>query len=221
VWQTYDYDLDVNGSYYGARKACEPLHVQASLADWRVHAVNQTAGALSGARVSAELRDLHGKRLADATGRTLDVAASTAAEAFTVPFGSDLPDLHLLVMRLTDRHGALLSDNTYLRYRAASDVRALGALAGARISARVRHGGPDGGTLTVHNTGGVVGAMVRVSVRDAHSDERVLPTRYSDNYLWLLPGETRTVEASWPARALPSGKPRFTVEALNLPRRRV
>ena len=29
VWQTYDYDFDVNGIYYGARTACEPLHVQA------------------------------------------------------------------------------------------------------------------------------------------------------------------------------------------------
>ena len=24
VWQTYDYDFDVNGTYYGARTACEP-----------------------------------------------------------------------------------------------------------------------------------------------------------------------------------------------------
>ena len=36
VWQTYDYDLDVNGSCYGARKGCEARHVQADLSRWQV-----------------------------------------------------------------------------------------------------------------------------------------------------------------------------------------
>jgi hypothetical protein len=48
VWQTYDYDLDVNGAYYGARKAasrgtCRPTPT------WRVRAVNHT-GAIAAAR---------------------------------------------------------------------------------------------------------------------------------------------------------------------------
>lgn len=64
VWQTYDYDLDVNGTYYGARKGCEPLHVQADATDWRVRVANHTARALHGAAVTAQLYDLSGKRLA-------------------------------------------------------------------------------------------------------------------------------------------------------------
>lgn len=221
VWQTYDYDLDVNGTYYGARTACEPLHVQASLADWQVHAVNQTPAALTGATVTADLRDLHGRALAAPRRRTLDVAASSAAAAFTVPFTADLPGGHLLRLRMSDRHGEQVSENTYLRYRSPSDVRGLIGAHDARLAASIRRDGPEGATVTLRNTGDVAAAMVRVGVRDAHSDARVLPTRYSDNYLWLLPGETRTVEASWPARALPSGRPRLTVEALNLARRRV
>ncbi len=35
VWQTYDYDFDVNSAYYGARKANEALHVQADPRDGR------------------------------------------------------------------------------------------------------------------------------------------------------------------------------------------
>ena len=48
VWQTYDYDLDVNGSYYGSRKGCEAHHVQASLSTWQVSAVNHTPIAVTG-----------------------------------------------------------------------------------------------------------------------------------------------------------------------------
>jgi hypothetical protein len=221
VWQTYDYDLDVNGSYYGARSGCEPLHVQASLADWQVHAVNQTAAGLSGAVVTADLRDLHGRALAAKRNATLDVASSSAVPAFTVPFGDDLPALHLLRLTLTDARGRALSTNTYLRHRAPSDVQGLASAGTARVTATARGARPDGATLTVHNTGTVAAAMLRVTARDAHTDERVLPTRYSDNYLWLLPGESRDVEMAWAPRSLPSGRPRFTVEALNLPRRRV
>jgi hypothetical protein len=221
VWQTYDYDLDVNGSYYGARKACEPLHVQASLADWQVHAVNQTAAALTGAKVTAQLVDLHGKQLAAAQTSTLDVPASSAAAAFTVPFAAALPTPHLLRLTLTDRQGKQVSDNTYLRYRAASDVQAVNNIAPARLRTTVRRTDRDEATVTLHNDGDTVAALVRLGVRDAHSDTRVLPTRYSDNYLWVLPGESRDVTLSWPARALPSGEPRFTAEALNLPLRRL
>ncbi|SEG91582.1 F5/8 type C domain-containing protein [Actinacidiphila yanglinensis] len=221
VWQTYDYDLDVNGSYYGARKGCEPLHVQASLADWQVHAVNQTAAALTGVTVTARLVDLHGTSLAAAQTRTLDVAASSSAAAFTVPFADGLPTPHLLRLTLTDRHGTQLSDNSYLRYRAASDVRAVNDLATARLRTGVRRTGRDEAVVSLRNDGDGVAALLRLGVRDAHADTRVLPARYSDNYLWLLPGESRDVTVSWPARALPSGEPRFTAEALNLPLRRL
>jgi len=58
--------------------------------------------------------------------------------------------------------------------------------------------------------------MVRLSLLDQHGD-RVLPTIYGDNYLWLLPGESRTVTLSWPASALGSNRPVLHAEAYNSP----
>ncbi|GAA3712373.1 hypothetical protein GCM10023082_07670 [Streptomyces tremellae] len=60
--------------------------------------------------------------------------------------------------------------------------------------------------------------MVRLSLLDARSGERVLPTLYGDNYLWLLPGESRTVTLSWPAAALRSGRPALRTEGYNAAR---
>lgn len=70
-------------------------------------------------------------------------------------------------------------------------------------------------TVTVRNTGKVVAAMTRIGLRDRRSDKRVLPTTYSDNYLWLLPGESREITLSWHRRDLRSEQPRVTVEAYN------
>jgi hypothetical protein len=219
VWQTYDYDLDVNGTYYGARKGCEAIHVQASLTDWQVLVANHTAQALRGATVTAELYDLSGSTLAAPQSQPVTVAASSAASLFTVGFAASLPSPHLLRLRLTDQQSRLLSENVYWRYRTAQDMRALNQLPQVPVSADV-HGAGDGQgglTVTLRNEGHAVAAMVVLSLRDQHSGQRVLPTRYSDNYLWLLPGETRDVTLSWRPRR-PSFVPEVLVNGYNLPR---
>jgi len=200
VWQTYDYYLDVNGTYYGARKGCEPVHVQASLADWQVLVANHTAQELSGATVTAELFDLTGSSLAAPQTQPVTVAPSAATSLFTVGFGAALPSPHLLRLRLTGQQNQLLSENVYWRYNSASDMQALNQLPRVPVSATVQHqGGGSGNELTVslRNDGRAVAAMVVLSLRDRRSGQRVLPTLYSENYLWLLPGETRDVTLSW------------------------
>ncbi|BCJ49741.1 hypothetical protein Asp14428_12160 [Actinoplanes sp. NBRC 14428] len=204
VWQTYDYDLDVNGAYYGSRKSCEPRHVQADPGTWRVRAVNHTPAALTGVTVTAQAYDLTGRRLGPAQRQQLSVAPSSTTAAFTV---TPRKDLHLVRLELRDAKGRLLSENTYWRYAEPGDMRALSALPKARVTvttAPARVPGSEAVTATISNRGAVVAAMVRVAVRDGRGD-RVLPAAYDDNYLWLLPGETRRVVASWPRRL---GRPR-------------
>jgi hypothetical protein len=200
VWQTYDYDLDVNGTYYGARKGCEAIHVQASLTDWAVTVANHTAVPLRGVTVTAELYDLSGKSLGTPLSHAVTVAASSVASVFTVGFGTDAPSPHLLRLRLTAPDGALLSENVYWRYRDAADMLAFNRLPQAAVSASARRGsgaGQDQLTVTLANRGGAVAAMVVLSLRDAASGQRILPAFYSDNYLWLLPGESKDITVSW------------------------
>jgi hypothetical protein len=54
--------------------------------------------------------------------------------------------------------------------------------------------------------------MVRLSLRERRSGGRVLPTRYSDNYLWLLPGEQRTVTLSCPESGRHAGDLEVTAQ---------
>jgi hypothetical protein len=220
VWQTYDYDLDVNGTYYGARKGCEAVHVQASLTDWQVLVANHTAQALSGGTVTAELYDLSGNALAAPRSQPVTAGPSSAVPLFTVGFAASLPSPHLLRLRLTDQHNRLLSENVYWRYRHAQDMQALNQLPQVPVSADI-HGTGGGGhnqlTVTLRNDGHAVAAMIVLSLRDRRSGQRVLPTSYSDNYLWLLPGETRDVTLSWrPSR--PPIVPQVLVSGYNLPR---
>ncbi|MGW3108920.1 discoidin domain-containing protein [Streptomyces sp. NPDC001100] len=214
VWQTYDYDFDVNGTYYGARSACEPLHVQAD-PEGQVIAVNHTRAALRDAVVSAQLLDLSGRRLGGNRSARLDVAPAATAKAFSIPWTDGLPDLHLLRLTLEDGGGRLRSRNTYWRYRTPAAMRGLGGAPRTTMSATLGRVTRSGLTATVRNDGPAVAAMVRLSLTNGTTGHRVLPTLYSHNYLWLLPGESQTVTLSWPARALASGRPLLTVEAYN------
>ncbi|WP_089107590.1 discoidin domain-containing protein [Streptomyces hyaluromycini] len=217
VWQTYDYDFDVNGAYYGARKAAEPLHVQADPVDGRVIAVNHTPRPVGGATVTARRYDLTGRQVAPERSATVDIAPSAATTAFTAPVEDGLPDLHLLRLRLTDARGTLLSENTYWRYRSPEAMQALSRMERTRISVGPTRTERHTTTTRVTNRGPAVAAMLRVSLHDARSGDRVLPTLYSDNYLWLLPGESRTITATWPAD-LPVTRPSLRVEGYNVPR---
>ncbi|MER8011826.1 discoidin domain-containing protein [Streptomyces sp. NPDC094149] len=221
VWQTYDYDFDVNGMYYGARSGCEPLHVQADPVEWQVLAVNHTSADLRGATVTARLYDLDGRELAGKKTADVDVSRADTTKAFTVLWTDGLPELHLLRLTLRDSRGKEVSRNTYWRYREAAALRALNKAKQVRLTGSITRVTGDGDrrelTAVIRNQGSAVAAMVRLSLLKEPGGDRVLPTLYSDNYLWLLPGESRTVRLSWPAGAHSSDRPVLTAQAYNGP----
>lgn len=147
------------------------------------------------------------------------MASSSTAAAFTAAFGEELPALHLLRLELADSRGKSLSRNTYWRYREPADMRALNEVRPVKVTADLGHVSRSGDrrtmTVTVRNRGAAVASMLRLSLLDAKDGRRVLPTLYGDNYLWLLPGESRTVTLSWPAKAPPSGRPALRIEGYN------
>lgn len=87
VWQTYDYYYDATGAYWGAKKACEPLHIQWNASSNSIKVVNTTSNNLNAATATAAVYNLHGEALTQ-FGRTatVNVSASNVAEAFVLNF---------------------------------------------------------------------------------------------------------------------------------------
>jgi hypothetical protein len=215
VWQTYDYDLDVNGAYFGARKGCEPLHIQADPIDWRTLAANHTPHAITDATITASVYDLNGRQWSHSEQQGVNIAAASTTPGLTVAWPPSLPDLNLVRLELADVHGKVLSRNTYWRYAAATDMQAaLSSLAETRLTLKLSGRGARELTATVTNNGTVVAAMVRLSLHD-QTGERILPTQYSDNYLWLLPGESDEVVISRPDGSAFGREPQVIVQAYN------
>src|SRR5262249_49958957 len=61
IWHLYDYYLRPGGGYFGAKKACEPLHIQYSYDDRSVVVVNGYYKSLKGLKAIAKIYDLSGQ----------------------------------------------------------------------------------------------------------------------------------------------------------------
>ena len=81
VWQIYSWDYETFGSFYGCRKACEPIHIQKNLDDQKVVVVNTSLKEIKGAKVIYEVYSLGGKSLFKRTSR-LNVLANGLTECF-------------------------------------------------------------------------------------------------------------------------------------------
>jgi len=92
VWQTYDYYFDATGAYWGAKKACEPVHVQWNPCTNSVKAINTTSRDLEKATAEARIYSLDGSEVpALRKSALVNVAKDSLRECFTLTFpGIDL-----------------------------------------------------------------------------------------------------------------------------------
>ncbi|MBP1636950.1 MAG: glycoside hydrolase family 2, sugar binding, partial [Acidobacteria bacterium] len=234
IWHLYDWYLRPGGGYFGAKAACEPLHVQFSYDDRAVAVVNDTLQARPGLTVSAKVFDLDLKERFSREA-PVDVGAGAVARALTLPApAADWSTTYFVRLSLRDAGGREVSRNFYwlstqedqLDWAKTewyytptakhANLRALASLPRTTLEvtpAAGASGGQGGTRVAVRNTGAALAFQVRLKAADPSTGEEILPAFWEDNYFALFPGETRELTVSFPGR--PSGAPRVTAEAWN------
>lgn len=85
VWQTYDYYYDATGAYWGAKKACEPLHIQWNYANNSVKVINTTLNNYQNLKAKATVYNLKGEVYTPLSmEKILDSKSNTATECFVL-----------------------------------------------------------------------------------------------------------------------------------------
>jgi hypothetical protein len=219
MWQIMSSDYDTQSSFYGVKKACEPNHVQMDISDGTVAAVNTTRENLMAAFVRARVYSLD-NRLLFSRELTLDVAADSTTTAFRLELDPLLATEHLLLVKLEllDRAGALRSSNLYWRGVTEASYRGLNALPAVHLESSAASS-TDGENivLTLHlaNHASAAALAVKATLLDAATGQRILPAYLSDNYISLLPGESATITARYPAGTA-KGPAKITLRGWNL-----
>ncbi|MBN6151931.1 glycoside hydrolase family 2 [Xanthomonas sp. AmX2] len=202
VWQIYSHDYDTHAAYYGVRAASEPVHVQMNLPDRQLAVVNNTAQALQGLRVVALVHARDGRALGECeTVLSAPALATTPVALSLAPLLQRQDGLGFVSLQLHDRGGQLLSRNFYWVAKDDAAMQGLNALPPAPLqlqSQLLADGGEPRLRVALRNPTAQVALSAKLTVVDAHG-QRLLPAYYSDNYVSLLPGESRQVEIRGPS----------------------
>jgi hypothetical protein len=202
-WQIYSHDYDTHAAYYGVKKATEPVHAQMNLPDLDVSVVNTTLQSRDGLRLTTRVLALDGRSLMQRAD-TVSAAANAVTPLPRMDIAAHVRDegLVLVALELRDASDQPVSNNTYLQGVDDASWRKLDDLREQRANltaARVIRGDRGGVSVQLENRGKQPLVAIKLTLVD-HMGVRILPARYSDNYLTLLPGESRRVEIAYSSR---------------------
>jgi len=222
-WHLYDYFLYPAGGYFGAKKANEPLHVQYSYDDRSVVVVNNTLRKFPGLKVSAHLYDFNLKEIfagqeeldaaADSTNRVLSLPAIPAEPTGAVYFvelslrdheGNEASsNFYWLPAKLSTTEFEKASDTAVAAINTFEDLTALNKLPKVRVDAKAhveKLEGSDVVRVSIHNPSKSLAFQIHLGIHKAGQEDEVLPVLWEDNYVSLLPGESKVLTARYPGK---------------------
>jgi exo-1,4-beta-D-glucosaminidase len=220
IWHLYDYYLLPAGGFYGVRKANEPVHIQYDYAGHSVVVSNTTMRPLQHLRARIRLLGSDSQPRWQLE-RRLSLGPDQVALLASLPALTD--PLAFLDLRLDDGAGRTISRNVYwlsarsdvsdfehARYDwtptlTYADFTALSRLPRAHVEASVQplHRPRVGQwRLRLHNASSVLAFLVQARLLGADGRE-VVPVFWDDNFVCLLPGESRQLTVRLPQRPLP------------------
>ena len=196
VWQIYHYDLEPMSSFFAVMHAAEIQHIQFNQSNDEVQVINNLPAELADATVRETVLNLDGS-VAYQHETKITAAPEAATSAGTIDFPATVSAVHFIKLELVGSDGKLISSNFYWRAQPdhPDDMSALNELPTVTLNAQAQSSDGNGTrtvTVTLTNPSKAVALMAHLQLR-RKSGDRVLPVYYSDNYVSLAPGDTKTI----------------------------
>jgi len=198
--QMYDYYLDPNACLYGLRKGSEPLHVMMNPIDSMVTVVNNGFTTRDNLLVQAKAYDMDGKehfysQVFNSIGPS-SVRRYFPLNDFLIKL--DKKEGVFVSLKILNEAQDVLSENLYWlpgkdgRYSGLQKIKTVVPI----IEATEKRKGQIAVTLS-NAKDNPVAFFNRIALVDAVSGKRILPAFYSDNYISVLPGESKTITVDY------------------------
>jgi len=220
-WQLYDKYLMPTGAFYAARKACEPVHLLYNYGNRAIYIVNDRFEAIRNLRATIRILDISSKEVLN---KTLDLGAGpeSSTRIFELTELDTISTTYFLDLRLYDQQNREIANNFYwlstkpdvLDYEAKvepwpyytpsrqfADFAALNSLPAATVNVehtcKIRNQDKTV-AARLNNASETIAFFIELKIA-AKSGGTIVPVFWEDNYVSLLPGETRDIEAVLPA----------------------
>lgn len=237
-WHLYDYFLYPAGGYFAAKKANEPLHVQYSYHDGSIVVANHRHDTATGLTVRTKVYDFELKELFSHEAK-LDLEPDVSKRVVAVPplTHANPGAVYFVKLSLLDSLGKEVSSNFYwlpaklsaIDWEKAGhdtadapiaeyeDLTALNALPRIRLKASaLKSKAGDHVRVTLHNPNKSLAFQVHLGIRNHGSEDEVLPVLWEDNYISLMPGESKVLTAKYLKKNMVGERATLMVEGWNI-----
>lgn len=234
-WQLYDWYMVPNGAFYGTRKACNPVNIIYNYADKSIYLDNETLDDLNHLTAIVTVLDKDSRIVLKKEVET-NVPGNSSTMIYKMPELKDISTTYFIDLKLKDNQ-KMVADNFYwlsskedvldeartkwfvTPNSSYADLRQLRQLPKTEVKADYQFT-PDGDsqvlTVKLKNTGKTLAFFMELNVLGDKSKETVVPVLWSDNYVSLLPGETKVFTARFKNSALRDEKAIFQFSGINI-----
>jgi exo-1,4-beta-D-glucosaminidase len=236
IWHLYDYYLRPGGGYFGAKSALQPLNPMYGYDDHSIWLVSSQYEDANNLKLTAKVYNLD---MSERFSReeTVNAPADSTNRMFALPEIPNLTPTYFLRLLVRDSTGKIVGSNFYwlstsaetLDWEKSNDTRtpiatyadftALKQLPKVKLnvsSDSERRGDDELTQVRVQNPSKDLAFFVRLKVNKGKGGDEILPVLWQDNYISLLPGETRDITATYRASELGNAKPTVEVGGWNI-----
>ena len=238
-WQLYDYYLMPNGAYYGAKKASQPHHAIYNYANNSITVVNDKLQDKNNCTLKIRVYKANSELVYEKEIKT-DLVANSSTQIANLPEKNWGSPTYFLDLRLYDKSGNEIDINFYwlsakqdlLDYEASvpswyyhtpskqyADYTALNTLPKVVVISslsKVKNENTTKYSVKLKNNTDKIAFFVNPQLVDTQTNKAILPILWSDNYISLLPYESRTISAIINNNNLNNINPQLVVDGYNL-----
>ena len=240
IWQLYDTYLQPNGSFYGVKKACTPLHAIYRYGFDDIYLANEDLNEQKNLTVQIRVFDINSKEIFTHNWKG-DIPSNISKFIYKLPKIKNLTPVYFLDLRIFNSENKEVDNSIYwlstkkdvLDYEASktlpwpyytptksfADYKALDRLPEVKLDYNYKYTTDNEFgyvSLAVKNSSETIAFFNFLDVINPETMQPVLPVFWNDNYVTLLPGEERTYEAKFFLSDFIGEKPVLEVRGWNV-----
>ncbi len=235
-WQLYDYFLMPTGAYFGTMKAGQPSTLIYNYHDHKVYVSNDDQKEIEGYEAHISLYDINSKLVFEQK-ESVVLGSNDFKELLDLPTLKGKNDVYFLDMKLKNSSGKLVSDNFYWlatkkdqmawdkyvwfytpqkQYADFTKINTMDKVDVLVEKEIVRQGEEWELNVTINNPSDKLAFFIEMNAVKKSDGSSILPVFWSDNYISLAPGESKTVNLKFYKKDLGNDMPRIIIQGINL-----
>lgn len=192
ICQLYDYYFEYTASFFAVKKACRPVHVLFDPRNNEIRLINNTSKKLKPTVVKAVLYNLKGEKTGFQTAKV--TAEATSAKSCFVLNKPATGEVQFLKLEAVNGDTGPI-DNFYWLADTNEQCLALNDISKVVLDVTqnvIVEKNKVKVMVELHNNTSNISLLNKLKIKTA-TGESVLPVFYSDNYVSLIPGESKTI----------------------------